>query len=381
MVYLWTLTAKKAEQKQKMTLIATIRFSIFACSALLGGVLFFPSSAFASVIDHTSGRILLAVESHGEAWYVDPVAQERTYLGRPENAWRIMRDFGLGVTDADLAKIPSSESVAGDVIAARTDVALSDRLAGRILLRVEGRGEAWYVDPSDMKRYYLGRPEDAFSVMRRRALGILNNDLVRIPESGVSAHSVRFDVPFVAQAPNGNWSDARQADACEEASVMMAMAWVHGDSRIDTNVAEPEIHSISDFERAEWGYYEDTGIADTAERILEGWYKYENYEIKEDVGIDDVYRALAAGNVVIAPVDGSILAHPGFRRPYPIRHMVLVVGYDAEHGDFLVHEPGSSQGAYWRYPRQTFADALRDYPSGIHLPVTENKTAIIIVKK
>ena len=57
---------------------------------------------------------------------------------------------------------------------------LEERLAGRILLQVEEHGEAWYVDPLDHKRYFLGRPEDAFALMRAKGLGITNADLVQM---------------------------------------------------------------------------------------------------------------------------------------------------------------------------------------------------------
>ncbi len=36
---------------------------------------------------------------------------------------------------------------------------------GKILLQVEGSGEAWYVNPSDAKRYFLGRPADALKLL------------------------------------------------------------------------------------------------------------------------------------------------------------------------------------------------------------------------
>ena len=36
---------------------------------------------------------------------------------------------------------------------------------GRIVLQVENNGEAWYINPADLKRYYLGRPQDAFDIM------------------------------------------------------------------------------------------------------------------------------------------------------------------------------------------------------------------------
>jgi len=45
-------------------------------------------------------------------------------------------------------------------------------LNGRILLQVEDLGQAWYVNPLDASRYYLGRPDDAFSLMRRFGLGV-----------------------------------------------------------------------------------------------------------------------------------------------------------------------------------------------------------------
>ena len=63
---------------------------------------------------------------------------------------------------------------------------LVDSLKGRILLQVEQHGEAWYVNPTDNKRYYLGRPDDAFEIMRSFGLGITNNDLDQIPVGNIN---------------------------------------------------------------------------------------------------------------------------------------------------------------------------------------------------
>lgn len=57
---------------------------------------------------------------------------------------------------------------------------LIDRVVGRILLQVEEHGEAWYVYPEDKKHYYLGRPADAFQIMREHGLRIANKDLAQI---------------------------------------------------------------------------------------------------------------------------------------------------------------------------------------------------------
>ena len=52
----------------------------------------------------------------------------------------------------------------------------SENQKGKILLQVEGNGEAWYVSPMDGRRYFLGRPSDAFEIMRSLGLGISNDD-------------------------------------------------------------------------------------------------------------------------------------------------------------------------------------------------------------
>jgi hypothetical protein len=45
---------------------------------------------------------------------------------------------------------------------------------------VEDHGRAYYVNPVDLKMHYLGRPADAFSVMRNLGLGITNANLRQI---------------------------------------------------------------------------------------------------------------------------------------------------------------------------------------------------------
>jgi hypothetical protein len=60
------------------------------------------------------------------------------------------------------------------------DLDFTEKLAGRILLQVESNGEAWYVDPVSKQRFFLGRPNDAFSVMRQQGLGATDEDIERI---------------------------------------------------------------------------------------------------------------------------------------------------------------------------------------------------------
>jgi len=63
----------------------------------------------------------------------------------------------------------------------RAQDSLGSRLSGRILLQVEDRGQAWYVNPENEKKYYLGTPEESFALSRQLGFymdkNILNNYL------------------------------------------------------------------------------------------------------------------------------------------------------------------------------------------------------------
>lgn len=121
-----------------------------------------------------TGRILLDVERNGEAWYIYPKDNKRYYLGRPHDAFKVMRELGLGISELDFQQIASAGmEVDGNI-------ELTKKLSGNIILQVEKNGEAWYVNPVDLKKYYLGRPDDAFKVMRELGLGANKKSLAII---------------------------------------------------------------------------------------------------------------------------------------------------------------------------------------------------------
>ena len=72
---------------------------------------------------------------------------------------------------------PAAESVLSEPIIPSL---LAKRLAGRILLQVEKRGEAWYVSPENFRRYYLRDGAAAYELMRRQGRGINNLNLKRL---------------------------------------------------------------------------------------------------------------------------------------------------------------------------------------------------------
>lgn len=156
----------------KKTILLSLIFALFAI----------PVSVQASLGQDLAGRILLQVEEHGEAWYIHPTQYTRHYLKDGEAAYTVMRFFSLGISDADLALIPSvadttEMNTSSSICASNT---LANRLKGNILLQVEQNGEAWYIDVEKCRRIYLRDGQAAYDVMRFLGLGITNTDLARI---------------------------------------------------------------------------------------------------------------------------------------------------------------------------------------------------------
>lgn len=199
-------------------------------------------------------------------------------------------------------------------------------------------------------------------------------------ENLFSASSILLNVPFTSQAPFGNWDDMRQETGCEEASVLMAVRWVKG-LELTLEEAEKEIIASSDYQLAKYGYFEDTSVQDTATRILSGYFGYENYEVRTEITSKDIITEIEKGNIVIVALAGQKLGNPFYTPPGPISHMMVVIGYDTDTKEFITNDPGTRHGEKFRYSENIFEAALRDYPSGDHEPITENRTAMIVIRK
>ncbi len=133
-------------------------------------------------LSRVKGYILLQVQEHGEAWYVDPVSQKRAYMKDGAVAYQMMRSYGLGITDADLNKLPKMNTTA-EIINASSICAsnsLANRLKGRILLQIQQHGEAYYVYPKNCRMIYMKDGAAAYEIMRYLGLGITNADLDRV---------------------------------------------------------------------------------------------------------------------------------------------------------------------------------------------------------
>ncbi len=112
------------------------------------------------------GKILLQIEEHGEAWYVNPKDSKKYYMADGNQAYNIMRFLGVGITNVNLDRIKSDKNFA-------------KKNSGKIFLQVEKNGEAYYID-FEGNSHYLKDGEAAYNIMRDLGLGITNIDLRKI---------------------------------------------------------------------------------------------------------------------------------------------------------------------------------------------------------
>lgn len=112
------------------------------------------------------GKILLQVESRGEAWYINPLNSKRYYMADGSSAYAIMRELGVGISNRDFNKLLTNKTFA-------------KKQAGKIFIKVEDSGKAYYIN-NNGDSYYLKNGSEAYSIMRKLGLGIKNSDLNKI---------------------------------------------------------------------------------------------------------------------------------------------------------------------------------------------------------
>lgn len=207
---------------------------------------------------------------------------------------------------------------------------------------------------------------------------------IQVETSSEIAEIIRLEVPFIVQAPLGNWSDSVFQNACEEASIAMAMAWVKNAKEVIPAEAKEKIDDIVKFENKNFGYNTDTNLLDV-QKIFEKHFNYQNVSIKENIFSKDIKNELQKGNIVILPVFGRALKNPNFTPPGPIAHMLVVTGFDPETKEFITNDPGTRSGGNYRYSENILLDAIWHYPSGKDAPpeplTGSLQKAMLIVEK
>ncbi len=118
-----------------------------------------------------AGRLLLQTETNGYIWYVNPKDYKRYFISQ-DSALSIFRSLALGITEANLDLIPTKAS------GQKGNIALRNRLKGRLLLRAEKAGRISYID-LDGYRHDI-EASNLMDIFRSLSLGITNVNLRKI---------------------------------------------------------------------------------------------------------------------------------------------------------------------------------------------------------
>lgn len=167
---------------------------------------------------------------------------------------------------------------------------------------------------------------------------------------------VNLKIPFSQQAPFSNWGLPFK-EACEEASLIMAHRFLTGEP-LDEKIMREEILKLVEWEKKEFGYFEDTTAEEMA-KTLRKYFKHRKVEVRTEFTIDDIKREVAAGHPVILPVAGRLLGNPNFRQPGPIYHVLVVKGYTKTH--IITNDPGTRKGADFLYTPEVIMNAIHDW--------------------
>jgi hypothetical protein len=91
-----------------------------------------------------------------------PVNSDSNYIGRPFSGW-----IGEVHPIITHTQTPAEKE-------------FTNKLKGKILLKVEDKGEAYYVNPKDGTMYYMADGSKAYGVMKNLGVGISNKDLEKV---------------------------------------------------------------------------------------------------------------------------------------------------------------------------------------------------------
>jgi hypothetical protein len=192
-----------------------------------------------ALTEKLAGRMLLDVEGNGEVYYVDPVTGGKEYLADGESAQLLLRRRALGINEANFAKLILGEEKDDASVCEENE--LGSRLRGRIVLRTEENGEAYWILPTNCRAYYAGTYEASYELMKKFSLGIVKKTLAKIRNNNRQKmkNALRLAVYAHAEDNDMTLKEAREDLQDEVVSIKACME----DSRAnDTEKSTGEVH-------------------------------------------------------------------------------------------------------------------------------------------
>jgi exopolysaccharide biosynthesis protein len=139
-----------------------------------------PVFAATSTAQRLAGQIVYTAENNNEFWLVSSTTKQRTLVSDYKTTLGTFKDKFAGISEINFKKISSFGS------AIKNNLDLAKKFIGKIILRVERHGEAWYVSPSDLQKYNISTTTSLFKLLPQLATQITPSELAQIHKPELS---------------------------------------------------------------------------------------------------------------------------------------------------------------------------------------------------
>lgn len=135
-----------------------------------------------------NGRIVIATENAGRAWYILPTTHQRWYLQNTTEFVAVARSLAVAISSADLKSLSTTTQ-------AKSKTNVLKKYSGRFIIEKES-DQVWYVHPEDGLRYPVTGEADTQALFKM-GLPVKNKDLARFP---MNTKQLMFDPYFSGTA-------------------------------------------------------------------------------------------------------------------------------------------------------------------------------------
>jgi hypothetical protein len=164
---------------------------------------------------------------------------------------------------------------------------------------------------------------------------------------------------FVPQAPAKDWSQPWQ-DACEEAALLTVnYYYLHENPSADKMINDLN----SEFKYESTLNWEISINLSQISKLAIDLYHLKP-QIIDNPTVDDIKKYISQNIPVIVPASGKTLfkENSHFKSGGPWYHNLVVLGYDDNRQQFIVHDVGTQFGAYYRYSYKLLLSSIHDFP-------------------
>jgi exopolysaccharide biosynthesis protein len=140
---------------------------------------YLPVEAATSTAKIMAGQVIYSTEKPSELWMVSTSTLKRMPVSDYKTTLSLFRDKFIGISETNFKKINNINS------SVKTNLELAKKFFGKIILRVEKHGAAWYLNPTDSQTYDLSDSISFFKNLSMLATPVTPSQLAQIHKPGL----------------------------------------------------------------------------------------------------------------------------------------------------------------------------------------------------